>query len=1279
MLLLAAGDGDIATLTSELESKESYIKRLEVQLAWGAEMCRTQNCTQHCRTLSLTGRWKFGEFGHKCVDPFSGKAYCHCSDEEDELLGCAEVLSPNARRLRKEEPVQSAPSESLAEVSAHGNDAGGTDKAQNVSVTSINVEVVDYAVSLELEARRLGSESETVQNYCNATGVLEMRGANTSGKDSSELNGIESSVLSDVADEMENNNVDKVARDIFTFYVCLRWVPDDFFWTLVRQELAANLVDSIVDHNKNAEHAVAELYQNYKFVPLLCSNNYNVFDETDPEDNTYFRSFKKKIANISKWMEDHQEDDVSKRLMSIDEIFCGTTNMNDPNCARLQTAEEWLNWATAWMGSWGWNAPTVADKWKAMTEVMRSFSGDGGAGDPWSVQVAEWRRMFPYHSFFHKSTGLSSSQSPNSTMRYLVCYGKRVASELHRRPTGQHIMTDQNNIGCHGFWDLTEVKGMLDRMVDLWKPPTCQLAEMTYEVKREILRMFADLNRRLFDALPSLLMDEELTALGLLDAHSNGPPPYDPKSVDASGKTWVDNMRVQAKETFRWPDGCVDWTLGGLRGERCEYKVDEGDFGFVNVSNGLAVHWDKDKDAGLIPVSDASKLKAVPHDWIRKPDLTSFASDFVSGITRISASAMSLFNRFFTPQYVSLGNLMSGSVSKWVVCPVRDDVNLTELDSQLGVEDAAFQDHQREAYAKWTGYKAKSPGEECETPDFFSTDPYPGAQVCEFSELHADHLEKYTNDDGQLEQFLCPLKQALPWSEQLTVLKEHKGKCFLRMTKEQQRHYQWPYNGDYPSRRQFDRKPNMPKPEFELIKLLKVPTNGTVSWARYCSADELVNNPRFCALPKLRNAWPSLAEMAKALASALVGSWGAGAFAVAGGIGDYARVLSQADKEGTDIAVESAQLLGEHVWGQLTGAARLVGNTAANTVNSLSYNMAGASERDARLDEEIFEEGDGGLLLHQLSFQRSIGSNNRTSNAKERYQRFVVSVPCPDFNPALEFSVGKQWTLAVLRMLTSARKNSGTTLAVLGQSMVELVLRGEGRFQRRDNSQASDDVWINNGAGMKVANGEIGETAKCVNEGGWFFGRNCEPSDQCITLRFGCAPKVTLSSTGWWDVGDVKLIEMVAPTTSSSSLDASDYKGLSVKLYCGTKEQFKNDGLPLTTGTFLSCLQEGVESNSRVRATSPWKLYHSDEVVVVARFDSLSERLCKPKDGSPLRNDICSNGATETADLDAHIEKGDQYEGLFTGMGFPRSTPEEVVMRPEDVLEAVGEMSRTSV
>jgi len=1153
--------------------------------------------------------------------------------------------------------------------------------------TGESIHAVARPVQRAVPTRRLGSPAETVTTYCNATSLLEMHGVDdgtTEVSEPSAINRLESSILRDVAGEMQRNNVDKAARDIFTFYICVRWVPDDIFWQMARQELSTDLVQSVVNQSESLPQAISELYQHYKFVPLLCSQNLKVFDETDPEDGTYFRTFQKEVSSLSTWLANHSTDTVAQRLKSVDEVFCGSNNMNDGSCLRGISRGEWLNSMTSALGSWGWNAETTEDKWAKMLNLFESFRADEhGQTDAWASNVSAWRNKFPFHSFVHKPQGMPASSSPTSSQRFLVCFGMRVASQLHRRPSGQHIMTDQNNVGCHGFWDTTEVSDMVARMVELWKPPTCQLSEMTYVMKREFLLMYADMNKALFDALPSMIQDEDLLDAGLLAADTAGPLPYNPQSITVDGVNMIDGMRVRSKVQIKDPSDCTtSWISSMFSDNSCRHVVEVGDYGTVVVSvSGFTVAWDRDT-ANTIAVPVAN-INIVPHDWKHGSSVVAhMTGGFVAGVANIADGVNTLFDGLFRSRYTSLAEMMSGSTSKWVVCPVRGDANYTTLDSHLGVEDAAFQDIQREAYSSWTGYVAKVPGEDCETPSFFSVASYPGGQVCEIAELHADHLEKYTNASGVLEQFLCPLKKSLPAPEQLTVLKEKSGTCYLHMTPEQQRHYQWPYNGNFPGRRQFDRKPNMPNVEYELIRLMHVPENGNVSYARTCGPDELLETPRFCRAPVFQRPYSSMASMATAIGEAAVGSTTMGASAVTSSVANY-QAVNAGEKNLSQVVTDTAEMMGEHFWDSLTGVGRLLHSRTSSAASRLTYGLPGASHRDAHLDAEIFQEAEAGTLLHQLSFQHSIGVSGASSNSKERYQRFVMTMPCADFDPVLEFTVRKRWASVVLRLVQSAY-GSGVQ-GVLSSPVVEFFVRGEGRLFHREHTQADNTTWHTFGASMSINSAGASDPPDCAWSWSWPSIRSCGPTELCERSGISCVPKVRVASTGWWSIVDQQLAATVAPMSSAGGAPLSDLHGLTATMYCGAKKDFNDTAPgPRTYSTLLECLQSGIRINAELRALSPWKLHLPDEVVVMVIFSTITQRQCKPEGSSTdvLSSALCSD-AEQASGLDAHLTSAEKsstdgvYQGLHTGAGFPEGTPREVYLRPEDILEAAGLLARS--
>merc|ERR1712187_27011 len=121
-----------------------------------------------------------------------------------------------------------------------------------------------------------------------------------------------------------------------------------------------------------------------------------------------------------------------------------------------------------------------------------------------------------------------------------------------------------------------------------------------------------------------------------------------------------------------------------------------------------------------------------PRGWGAPKSVGDNMSDFAAGMDQVSDSAKKIFGGMFQQKYTGLAAMLSESVSKWAVCPVRESANKADLDANLGVEDSAFHDFQKEAYSKWTGYKKAIPGEKCEDLSSFGiqdSDMYQGCQV----------------------------------------------------------------------------------------------------------------------------------------------------------------------------------------------------------------------------------------------------------------------------------------------------------------------------------------------------------------------------------------------------------------------------------------------------------------------------------------------------------------------------------------------------------------------
>merc|ERR1712046_184292 len=74
---------------------------------------------------------------------------------------------------------------------------------------------------------------------------------------------------------------------------------------------------------------------------------------------------------------------------------------------------------------------------------------------------------------------------------------------------------------------------------------------------------------------------------------------------------------------------------------------------------------------------------------------------------------------------------------------------------------------------------------------------------------------------------------------------------------------------------------------------------------------------------------------------------------------------------------------------------------------------------------------------------------------------------------------------------------------------------------------------------------------------------------------------------------------------------------------------------------------------------------------------------CAPaEEAGQSSNSILCTGARASNAIDDHLEQSDMqqtglnYQGVRSGAGLPRGIPREVIMRPEDVLEAVSLLDR---
>jgi hypothetical protein len=429
--------------------------------------------------------------------------------------------------------------------------------------------------------------------------------------------------------------------------------------------------------------------------------------------------------------------------------------------------------------------------------------------------------------------------------------------------------------------------------------------------------------------------------------------------------------------------------------------------------------------------------------------------------------------------------------------------------------------------------------------------------------------------------------------------------------------------------------------------------------------------------------------MAAHLAGSVAGLFGVGAAALQGTIAAFqANLSSEALKEG---ATTAATVVKEKTIDGLFGTGRLLHKSGKFALAYLSDDLPGASRRKRKLEEDAFGTLEGGSMLHRLSFQRAIGTSGRTSNSKNRFERYVVTYPCGNFDPALQFSIRREWGQIARRLVREASKQAKKMEVqgphVLDYPQFDMLLRGEARvFEDTGKTETDNKTFFELGASVQVSTVRKPDDVQCSGNG---ITSTCEPADRCQRSWTSCVPKTVADPDSWLLVKDQLLAKTVGAMDWGQAVfggKLSDLNGIKLSLFCGEKKAFGSkpgEGPSGGEEKLLDCLKRGVKQNAQLRAKEPWKLYFESEVVVVAVFNEIVGRWCQPTEAADesSRAVVCGEGAVVDHALDKHLSKDHKkahlsafkssvYRGLHSGAGYPNGAPREVLLKPEDVLEA---------
>lgn len=336
-----------------------------------------------------------------------------------------------------------------------------------------------------------GSPGHTVHTYCEL-GTPGLSETETSSAGTKAQNSVKKSIVKSLVKELNSNSLDKMAKEIFSLYVCVRWAPSTEFLRIAEGEIATGQLK---------KKSALEHYKASSFVPMRCSKNMNVYGDIGKE-GTRFEAFEKDTTSIAEWYEAEGTGAVAERLQKLQSPRTKTDQLG--NLSKVFD----LEYVKGIVSKCPIEEPGQKILVNTFTASADELLNDCPAARWWLTKLDSWHQAMPFVSFIAPSAEAVRKSRPDSKEQAVVCFGKRVASQLHRRENGDHLLADQSMVGCHGFWDLANAAKMLNRIVRLWRPPTCQLAAMELDLKLKIMEVIADMNSNLFDALPAMLMEE---------------------------------------------------------------------------------------------------------------------------------------------------------------------------------------------------------------------------------------------------------------------------------------------------------------------------------------------------------------------------------------------------------------------------------------------------------------------------------------------------------------------------------------------------------------------------------------------------------------------------------------------------------------------------------------------------------------------------------------------------------------------------------------------------
>ena len=400
-----------------------------------------------------------------------------------------------------------------------------------------------------------------------------------------------------------------------------------------------------------------------------------------------------------------------------------------------------------------------------------------------------------------------------------------------------------------------------------------------------------------------------------------------------------------------------------------------------------------------------------------------------------------------------------------------------------------------------------------------------------------------------------------------------------------------------------------------------------------CTQEEVEETPRWCKDPKVHYSSTSTSAVLDSLGRA--------------GRGAKRLVQQGMHKAGMSEAPKTNSATGKTFGHWLYNRRK---NAEAWIKDTTDAWFGKAADRYEKLRERSFLEVEAAELLHSLSFQKELESTGADSKRKQRYDRFASIAPCKTMDPEMEFELKYEGADDALQLARKAHQKFDKSIFDATSFTVKLM--GVGVLKM----SSAETAWVD-------------------------FHTLVQASSQ--------------NKPSTWKLTKNPMLGSLAGTISAhggESVRASELTGYQATFTCGTRKEMHDlptepvqvDASATGENSFSACVKEGVETNKKLRSSSPGAPYLREEIVVrviFRSFESCGLRLGLTSGNeteNPVYQTFSSMSGCRSIEMSEDLPKPVKnavnskiFKGLLLGSGLPDEMLYEILVDPEDFLQEV--------